>query len=433
MDRIVSEVYTLHKEKFWTKVLAVFAAFCLPFEEYYVFGTHINLNYVVMLFSLVFVFSKKPIRHLGLRRIFFVMCVIYLMLSFLTLLLHLGDTWYNDSALKNIVFAIPVTFIILYFYTDSFSVKTFLKWGVIIALLGTVIIIYQRFSFLLFGDYYSNFSIDFIPGIEFGREESLEVQIRPCAFFSEPAHYAEFCLPILVFLLLKRKMLFAVIISFGMLISGSTIGFVGLLAAWVCSFFIDSKGSLCSSRNILGLVFVLVLIFFLYRTMNYYYPEIMEFQMRKMDNTDVDDTARMLGSLPILKHFDTLEWVFGIGIGNKDAYIQAFNINVAVANGEKDNFTNTFFSLLVFFGIVGFVVFFIFMCKLYAKCCKGSQVTYIFIMLLLFFSSNFIFAGNLLYYVFFVANTKYIEKCDNLFEPLSIWRKNKNHIRKSVG
>lgn len=400
------------KDRIGAKLLAILAALTLPLEEYYVFGTQVNLNYVVLLLPLLFV-TKKTLRNLGLRKSFLQMGAFYILLSIMVFLFWGNEVWFGRSVFNNIVFAIPVTFIILYFYTDSFNIQTFLKCVTLFAALASLVVIYQRFSFLLTGDYYSGFTLENVPGLTFVRDDSLERQVRPSGFFSEPSHFATFCLPVFAFSILSRKYTLALLLFFGIIVSGSTNGLVGIIVVIISALMLDhTKNGSKKKRFFAGLGFV-GLIGIGYAIMDYYFPEIMGAQFGKLDNTDAGESARLLGPLPILANFDW-EWLFGIGIGNKNDYIKAFHIKVA--GGTDDTMTNTIFSLLIYFGIVGFIVFAVFLIRLYIKCCKGSNISYFVLMITLFFSSNFIFAGNLLYYLFFVANTKYIAKESIIFQ-----------------
>lgn len=413
--RDINGAYYVKNKNCRTCILAILAALTLPMEEYYVFGTHVNLNYFAMLLCIPLAL-KKPLRNLGLRKSFVGLGLFFIFLSLIAFVFHGNEAWFSSSFFNNIIFAIPVTFIILYFYTDTFDIRTFLQWVTVFAVASTVIIHYQRFSFLLTGDYYSNFKLDFIPGIDFAREESLETQIRPSAFFSEPAHYAEFCLPVFAYHLLNKNIWIALLLAFGVIISGSTTGLLCLGVVAISVLLFEHKGAVGRGRRILTALGIVILFGAGYLTMDNYFPEIMAFQFGKLENTDASDSARLLGPVPILLNFDISEWLFGIGMGNKVEYIKAFHIPVPILDGGfEDSMTNTIFSLLIYFGIIGFIVFLIFFVRLYRKCCKGSNVTYILLMFTLFFSANFIFAGNLLYYMFFVANTRYIAQCDNIF------------------
>lgn len=411
----ITDASLLKKENKLAKLLAILTALTLPLEEYYVFGTHVNLNYFTMLLCVPFALNIH-LRSLGLRRSYIYLGLLFISLSLMAFVFHGNEIWFSNSFFNNIIFAIPVTFIILYFYTDSFGIRTFLQWVTVFAVVSTIVIIYQRLSFLLTGDYYSNFKLDFIPGIEFAREESLETQIRPSAFFSEPAHYAEFCLPIFAYHLLKKNIFISLLLAFGIIISGSSTGLVCVLIVIVSTLLFENKRASGRGRGIITALGILTLFGVGYLAMDYYFPEIMALQFGKLENTDASDSARLLGPLPILYSFDATEWLFGIGMGNKVDFIRTFHIPVPIVEGGmEDTMTNTIFSLLIYFGIIGLIGFSFFMLRIYHKCCRGSNITYFVLMFVLFFSSNFIFAGNLLYYLFFVANTKYLAHTDELF------------------
>jgi hypothetical protein len=139
----------------------------------------------------------------------------------------------------------------------------------------------------------------------------------------------------------------------------------------------------------------------------------MSSQFNKVGNTDVSNYSRLLGPLPLILNFDLFELLFGIGLGNKVNYIEYFNI--PVAGGDGDTFSNTIFSLIISFGVVGFLIFIALIVKIYKNCCRGWSSSYFLLMVILFFSTNFVIETILFYYLLFVVNTPLLIRKRTLF------------------
>lgn len=395
-----------------TKILGIFAALSVPMEEYYVFGMNLNLIWVVLLIGVFFSIKSKP-RTYQLSKTFLILGYLYLLLNIISQVLYNNTSWYSSASLNNTFFLIPMTFLMLYWYTDRLSIKYFIITATILAIFASILIVYQRISFIFWGSYNANWSLDFIPGIEWGRKESLEVQMRPSAFFSEPAHYAEYCLPVLVYNLQKQNTWISLIITIGIIISGSTNGLAGMAVVWLSVLILDwGKDKTTTRKSIIYISVILILLTISYTLINLYIPEIIEFQRNKIENTDAGSSARLLGPLPVILSFNIIQALLGIGIGNKINYIVCNHIPMKV-DTDGDYMSNAIFSLIIYFGIIGFVAFTLYMVKLYKTRCKGYSYSYIILMITLFFSTAFIFDSNLLYYTFFVANTPYLVTGNN--------------------
>jgi O-antigen ligase len=104
-----------------------------------------------------------------------------------------------------------------------------------------------------------------------------------------------------------------------------------------------------------------------------------------------------------LQDFDSSEWLFGLGQGNKVNFILANNI--WVGGGTGDTYTNGFITLIVSYGIVGLIIFLIYLIRVFLKCTKGWTNSYLILMIVLMFSTTFIFDCNFIYYLMFILNS----------------------------
>ena len=406
---IVNNDY-IKKEQIGNKFLGIIAALSPWLMEYFIKGTHINLAYIIILVG-IFLTRNVPKRKSVMSRIFIMSGVIFITLNLSSFFIHGNEFWYSQSVWNNILFLIPVTFLTLYWYPDRISLKLFIKITSFIAIASSLIIIYQRISYILIGNYYNDFVIHFIPGIEFCRNDYLSMNWRASAIFSEPSNYALYTLPIFVYYMQKQKKIHSIILAFGIIASGSTNGIVSIVAISLWIIFVGNLGDNKSQNKLLYGIIVIVIFLIVYKLMTQYFPEIMNSNMGKIKNTDIKNYSRLLGPLPILQNFNLIDWLCGIGIGNKLTYINFYHINVA--GGSGDTYTNTFFSLIVFFGMIGVIVYGVIIMRLCKKCCKGYSLSFLLLMIILFFSTNFVFE-NVAYYCFFIINTSFLINGNNV-------------------
>jgi hypothetical protein len=391
-------------EHFSNKLLAVLAGLSLLLMEYNITGTHINLSFLLLLLGFLLTINS-PARRSGIDHYFLFLGGVFIFLNIISFFMNGSKSWYSSSTWNNIIFLIPITFLTLYWYPNRISINVFIKVVSFIAIIASVIVIYQRLSFVLLGSYYNNFVINFIPGIEFYRDDYYEIHWRAAAFFSEPSHYALYSLPVFVYYMLKRNLLISIILVFGIISSGSTNGLICMAIVSLYIVLTDWSKIKGNMKNYFYSILFILLFVVLYHYMNMYFPDIMLSNMGKLENTDAINYSRLLGPLPILQNFNDSNWLFGIGIGNKNSYISFLKINVA--GGTGDTYANTFFSLIIYFGIIGIIVYSVMVLKLYRKCCKNYSKSFLITMLILFFSTNFVF-DNITYYCFFIINTRFL-------------------------
>ena len=213
-------------------------------------------------------------------------------------------------------------------------------------LFASIVIIWQRATIILTGSFESNV---FLPWFEVNREIETFSISRPSAFFTEPAHFCIFILPILYLSLLRRNHLFSLIFAFSILCSGSTTGFLAVIILLVYFVSQNSKGK--DRARYLVLVFIsgIAALFLIITLM----PSIIIENLNKLQEFDSTSTSlRTLGYLSYFKDFGISEILFGVTLNQLVNYLHyAFRID------EIYNYSNAIVYMLMSYGIIGFLFF----------------------------------------------------------------------------
>lgn len=384
-----------------SSILAVLLAIAVPFNVYIVPGTHTSIILLFFALAMPFAFCvKKPLRD-TLCVAFWAM--LFVLLNVVTMFLHLNESWLDLSTQINTsLFSMLAFVVFIYYYGSRFSLKVFIQTVFLVAIGASLIVFYQRISYMMFGDYYKNF---FIPGLPIPKEylfnkEGVYIN-RPSAFFSEPSHYALFVLPVLSLCLQRKKWFVFLVLVLGILCSGSTNGFVGLIVILFMFFFIERK----SIKSLILLSAVAIVLFSAFQM------GVMSDGMSKVENTDVKNYSRLLGSLPVFRPFTWKEWLCGFGQGNKLSYMAFYHIFVGI--DTYDPYINTYLGMLANYGILGFAAFVLFMVKLWRKYTKGTTKTYLVLFLTLSLSTSMLFNWTMLYYMIFIVCSGELARIDN--------------------
>lgn len=389
--------YHSHKESTRSKLAALVLALSVPLSIYPISSTNTAMVMVLFAICIPLTYSLN-VNKQKITILFIYWSSIYAALNLLSLLIHIHEDWFNSSSLLNTtLFTIGPFGVIMYWYGRRFSLRYFIRIVTIIAIVGSFIVIYQKLSYLISGDYYKNW---FIPGLNLPAtilEYKTNIYIdRPSAFFAEPSHFAQFMLPVSLFYIQKRNLLVSIILILGILASGSTNGLVGLAVIFVVAFFLEMKISFKNLFLILSLIVLFV---------NVSSTDFMSAGLSKVENTDVENYSRVFGSTPVFSKFTVEEWIFGLGQGNRRSFLSYYRIFTGIGD-TQDSYINTYFGILSNYGVIGFTAFLWLMITLYKKCTKGATNGYLLLFLALCFSTNMLFDYYMIYYMIFIIFSK---------------------------
>lgn len=379
-----------------SKIISFFAAIAPVISLYLAPSTNTPLIIAFLYLTIMLTIDKRKSGLVSKKFLWYLIVVLFIEL--VSYFLHRGSNWYSSSAVKNnILFTTIPIFLCIWRYMDRLDIKYFIKIVTFFATFASIIIVYQRISYIITGGYFANW---YIPGMELVRDDLGLATDRPSAFFSEPSHFSEYLLPITLYYFLKKRWPLAILYTFSILCSGSTNGLVGLMVVLFMTF-VWNKNKSFKTYLILGAMVIIMLV------INVVFSDIMSGQVSKLTEVDVETNTRLLGNIAIFDVFDNQEWLFGIGMGNKDEVFW-------IAGLTADLYLNTYLGELVHHGIIGLSSYIILIIYLYKKCCVGTTRAFLILFIVLGLSCFFTNNVELIIYMIFIVNTK------KLFPELSI-------------
>lgn len=186
---------------------------------------------------------------------------------------------------------------------------------------------------------------------------------RPCSFFLEPAHHAQYALPCLALQVMsieiseRKKMVLALIVTVGIILTASSLGVVGCAVIWICGLIRWMRG--LETKFIIRIAAIMVMLI-IGSAMALRIPSVsfyLNMKIDEMTSSSLDSnsfTMRMLRGWECFKQFGIIEKIFGAGYGNILDYITHNNIST-IYDWRMDDLTymNGLSTMLCDFGVVG--------------------------------------------------------------------------------
>ncbi len=221
---------------------------------------------------------------------------------------------------------------------------------------------------------------------------------RPPSFFTEPAHFAIFILPVYAITLNRRKFWLSFIFIVALVLSTSSTGMMGAII--VTGIFVANEPRIpLIIKWILMLIGVVLFIQFL--------PTISEsgiFEKVKFVNLKSND--RIFGTLEYFKYFGTKELLFGLGLNQLSEYVRL------MSSRDINNYASALFYSFFSFGVLGGSVWTWFIWQLHRL--SKKKVLFI-VFLVAYLTDQILFNRNLFYlllvlHVFSDKDEKPVEK-----------------------
>lgn len=303
-------------------------------------------------------------------------------LSIISLISNYGNSWFDITTYTHNLWAIALCVIPLTLLTNCVKVETYIRIVYIIAILASVVALYQRALLTVTGSFPSEFFLP-LPMTD----DVSTVNLRPHAFFREPAHLAMYLLPAMYLALINGKKYYAALYMLGILSSGSTTGF--LLGIAVFLYWLSSN-SLKRGKLLLSIASIIVVISVFLQ----FAPDLISSNTEKLINTDANASLRLLGTMDTIERMSGFEFYFGIGIN------QLTNYGTSVMGDELSNYANSVAYMLISYGFIGLLCMLIYILYL-AKNYKINR-GFLFLLIGILFSDQILFNNHLVYLLSFV-------------------------------
>lgn len=353
-----------------------------PVLDIYNFGNlPIGVGSVLLLLSgLVSLLSTKPNLNNKKTTVWITSLIV---ISFFTYMMQGTEGWFSTSLFwHNLIVIIYILFIVVS-SGSRIDIQKFFQVGVIIAVIASLICIYQRFMQLATG----SFGTFYIPGLSLSEEMEAKVTTltRPAAFFTEPAHFSIYVIPMLYYALKSNKPVIAIIIASGALASGSTTGF--LLLGLLLVAFLFGRGS--KKRKAIYTVLFAFAALLIIR----YAPSVILDNVDKFNEADASENTRLLGGVIFWRFFSATDVIFGIGLNQLENFAMSFSL-------YAKNYSGALIYAFTCYGLLGLGATIWFIVSLFRK--PNANIISIIIFLGVFCTDQILFNRNLVFLLVFV-------------------------------
>lgn len=368
-------------------ILASLLAVLYPFFNYYGYG-FITLSFLLSL--TLFIYTIKKRGHFDIVQP--IAMTLYVLYFCCTRALS------NLTSLQNII-APSIIFIFLLggFLNKEVLLNYFLKFYRIIASINIVFLLLQEVLYNTLG-YRVIGILSFLPltnigGVDFDASQYVEnatVAVRSSAFFSEPAHFVQFLLPLLVIELffVHSRMAYArscmYVAALFVLTSGNAILGLGVISLFLFLHMLRRM-------NILKFIAVVVFVSVMCLSINWIMTS--EYGEKLLDRTEELDPNQSVVSSGFLRIFRGYFIWEEMNVYEKTVGLNSINgldvkINsspVASTFNEDDHYMNSVQSIMIFTGYIGVLIFVGLLVYLWrgnnlaGRCCITIYVTLSFI------------------------------------------------------
>lgn len=214
--------------------------------------------------------------------------------------------------------------------------------------------------------------------------------VRPCGFFPEPQAFATYMIPLLIWLIKKKKVFEAIFVSFALIFSTSSLGISLVLFIWV--WYLLSAEISISKKTVM----ILIMVFFIWGISK---SSVFQYSIAKIAKIDLIDNVRLTRGFKVFLNLDTIQQTFGIGENNLGYFIThnlimlTDNISLLMANSA---YVTSTYEILIGFGIIGFLLYATMFYKMLRHDDKSWHILIIILIVLhfaqtIFYNSSFVF------------------------------------------
>lgn len=417
------------KSSKYSRLFTIFMCL-MPFLNIY--GTHmipaLRIGEVVMLIVICYIFLFRQKINIYNDNKFYWIAIIYIIGISFILTVVINTYSISDTTIR--VFRVLFyTFLALNMSKTYFDIDIGERLYVVLSTVASLIVLIQFLILQVSGEYITFILPKMNLSTNHDTSEQYFAQIahdlmwygkstRPSGVFLEPSHFCEYAIFSLVFLLFsdkikKNKLLMILINTIAIVISGSAIGYFGLLVI----FFIWLIEQMCGNKVnakifILGIIGVILIVIFSVK-FNLWSNAI--WRLMTINSTESSTgNLRILRGFVIFSKMPFLYKIIGMGIGNFGAFIEKYNIVTyfdATLN-RTNEFMNTISVILVSGGIVGLCLYIFAIFNIFRKANRIQRVFFWVLMVFLLTSNNF-YKESYMFTIIFMTITNNKEEKSN--------------------
>lgn len=234
---------------------------------------------------------------------------------------------------------------------------------------------------------------------------------RSSSLFLEPGYYVSYCAPALVTLLFYnkinvKKIIMALLITVGFLVSTSSAGLVILLISWgmfILNYMFSKSYKIKINRLLLGIVIAIILVFLIISPL--------ADTVLKRTSTGGSFNNRITRTYILLSNTNLFQKIFGVGINNVTNFVKFEKVYTQYDETSLE-YVSTYLGTFLCSGIITFIFYNLYFIKTYKKNKNMFARTLILIFLFLNIIGNISFSSSFAYYaiLIFAIQKAYLEK-----------------------
>lgn len=384
-----------------TWAVCLFMAFAPVLDPYVLpfVSVDIRVNDLLLFFVVAFLLLSKKCAWDRKGTSLMILAMVF---SFCTLLSIL-----EDVAGRDVVVALKIAFIYLIYsflygaLSGRIVIDCFSKIATWVAIFSTVLLLLQYLLPSLMWDGRLPLSLSnsdqFMPLID-----PTTGGLRPHGFFQEVSYYALYTAPVLIYAIMGGRFVVSVLLSVGLLLSSSLLGFIVLGIAFVLavSKVRDVSGRIDWRKIalVISTVFflILVIVFLIELDVIPFLNSISDYIARRIGSIlDINTTynwgrssaqLRLLGNIGLFPEYDLFQKLFGLGVGE---YANVFS-------GVDTTYGSSMVNMLLGFGLVGALALIVWSLFLISESKQGVRVFPVLVVLALF-TDNVLFGWYFFY------------------------------------
>lgn len=364
------------------------------------FGKTLGLSLPQLFFPFIFVYA---ILGCGIREFVIPKLYIYFILYISIVNLLTAPEFSLSNVISIALFGFSIAFMLSYSLLD---INDFLRFYKILVIVSIGFFAFQELNFKAFGLRPSGL----VPGLplmanseggDASYAEQLSKAYRSSSFFLEPSYFADFLGPFLGVSLFMMKgaqrYIYSAIITITLLVLGSGNGLLIMAIVWGFRMFKTVKNASFLAK-VASVLFFASLIF---ATVLYFRSSEMGASViERSSNLDSDRSAsmRIYRGWAVYDDMPIIYKIVGANSHRIDSFIM--NSSSSFLFEQNDKYLNTWQYIFITGGVIGFILFFLFLFSVYRNNTDLGKILVLLIVATSFTSSTYLSVGMLFYLVF---------------------------------
>ena len=326
------------------------------------------------------------------------------------------DLGFSSLMLRFIKFAVVTVFVLMILPNYVVDINVVKKWYKTILTIVSLTLLLQLIMYYLMGKQFypmlPNVTLNYNDGVNSSQYINSTISqiaggyyFRPSSFFIEPAHFALFSLPGIILELFdpnfnKKNAFFSILFTICSLLTTSSIALIACAICWL-SFVITRRDLWKSNFGwMTSIVFCVIPIALYFIASNSSIITTINIKLSGLSNMSQSSSIslRLTRGIQYYKNMGFIQQLIGVGYGNLTSYYYSSGMSI-IGSGiiGQVSYMNGISTILCSFGIIGLLLFGIFLLRQY----RYSDVigkTLIFVFILVMLGSDMF--DSVIYYIF---------------------------------